>query len=212
MEMVVFAAHADDEVLGMGGTIKKLSKNNRIHLCVVTESASAQYSNKKMIQVRKNACKKAAKILGISTIDFLDFPDMRLDTISHLELNRKIGSVIKKYNPEVVFTTPDNDLNLDHKLLHESTLVVARPQSSKIKQIMCYEIPGITKTPFSSNVYYDIHKEFKSKINALQKYESEIKLFPHPRSIETLESNAKLRGSQVGLKKAEAFRLIQLII
>ena len=94
MEIVVFAAHADDEVLGMGGTIKKLSKNNNIHLCVATDSASAQYSNKKMILVRKNSCKKAAKILGISTIDFLDFPDMKLDTIEHLELNKKIvGSI-----------------------------------------------------------------------------------------------------------------------
>jgi N-acetylglucosamine malate deacetylase 1 len=212
MEIVVFAAHADDEVLGMGGTIKKLSKNNNIHLCVATDSASAQYSNKKMILVRKNSCKKAAKILGISTIDFLDFPDMKLDTIEHLELNKKIEVVIKKYNPEVVFTTPDNDLNLDHKLLHESTLIVTRPQSSNVKQILCYEIPGIVKTPFFPNIYEDVSKYFDFKIRAFKKYKSEIEKFPHPRSVETLTSLAKLRGSESNLKMAEAFTLIREII
>ncbi len=212
MDIVIFAAHADDEVLGMGGTIKKLSNNNDIHLCIVTDSASAQYTDKKMIQVRKNACKNAGKILGIVTIDFLNFPDMKLDTIPHLELNKKMEKIIQKYNPEIVFTTPDNDLNLDHKLVHDSTLVITRPQSNKIKQIFCYEIPGTVKRSFSPNVYYDIQKEFKDKINALLKYKSELKDFPHPRSVEAIESNANFRGSQSGLKKAESFKLIRSVI
>jgi len=67
LNILIIAAHPDDEVLGMGATIKKLAKNkNKIHLAVITEGASAQYENKKMIESRKNACKKSAKILGIN--------------------------------------------------------------------------------------------------------------------------------------------------
>ena len=66
MNILIIAPHPDDEVLGMGGTIKKLSKKNKIVLCVVSEGATAQYKDKKMIQVRKDACRKCSKVLGIS--------------------------------------------------------------------------------------------------------------------------------------------------
>jgi len=213
MQILILAAHPDDEVLGMGGTIKKLSqKNHQIHLCVVTEGATAQYSDKKMIKVRKDACKKAAKILGIKTIDFLDFPDMKLNDISHLEVNKKIEKVISKYDPKVVYTTPKNDLNKDHQIVFESTLIASRPMSSSIKQILSYEIPGITKYPFNPTIYENIDKQFSYKIKSLKEYKTEIEKFPHPRSITVLESLANYRGMESGFKKAESFELVKNLI
>lgn len=212
LNILVIAAHPDDEALGMGGTIRKLANSNKIHLCVISEGASAQYENKKMIKVRRDACIRSGKILGISTFDFLDFPDMQLDTISHLEINIAIEKIIKKYNPNVIFTTPDNDVNIDHKLVFESTLVAARPFASSVKQILCYEIPNTVVTQFSPNVYYDITKEFRTKIKSINSYKSEIRKFPHPRSIKSIENLATFRGIQSGLIKAEAFRIIRHII
>jgi len=212
LNILVISAHPDDEVLGMGGTIKKNSqRGNEVYLCVVSEGASAQYSDKKMIKVRQNACIKASKILGISDIFFLDFPDMCLDTIPHLELNKKLEKIMKKIKPQVVFTTPYNDLNKDHKILFESTLVVTRPLLTKVDQLLCYELPGLTKNSFQPNVYINIEKEFSYKIKALKCYKSEIKQFPHPRSIIALESLAKYRGVESGLKKAESFYLVKQI-
>ena len=209
MKILVLVAHPDDEVLGMGGTIRKLSHGNRVHLCVVSEGASAQYNNEDMITVRRDACIRAGKILGISTFDFLDFPDMKLDTVSHLEINIAIEKIIKKYEPKIVFTTPDNDVNMDHRQVFESTLVATRPFTSSVKQILCYEIPNSVMTQFTPNVYYDIFKEFKTKIRALRTYKSEIRKFPHPRSVKSLESMAVYRGIQSGLIKAEAFKMIR---
>ena len=212
MNILVIAAHPDDEVLGMGGTIKKLSSKNQVDLCVVSEGATAQYTDKKMIQVRKESCKKASKILGIKKITFLDFPDMRLDTIPHLELNKSVEQIISKNKPQIVFTTPNNDLNKDHQIVFETTLIATRSTSSNVKEILSYELPGIIKNPFLPNRYIEINKEIKHKINAFKMYKSEIEKFPHPRSIEAIKNLSIQRGIESGLKNAEAFQIIKSII
>ena len=91
MNILVIAAHPDDEVLGMGATIKKLTKNGqKVTLCVVSEGTTAQYADKKMIDIRRNSCQKSGKILGITNFEFLDFPDMKLDSIPQVEINKKL--------------------------------------------------------------------------------------------------------------------------
>ena len=212
MRILIIAPHPDDEVLGMGGTIRKLSKNgNKVRLCVVTEGATAQYNDKKMILERKNACLKSSKILGISKVDFLNFPDMSLDTIPHLEINRSIEKIIKSFKPTIVYTTPENTLNKDHTLVHESSLVATRSMSTKVKKIFSYEIPGPTKYPFKANYYENIQKELSFKIKAVKCYKSEIEKFPHPRSIEIINSNSMIRGMEAGLSAAEAFEIKKII-
>ena len=122
MNILVIAAHPDDEVLGMGATIRKLSKkNHKIDLCVVSEGATAQYKDKKMIQVRKDACRKCSKVLGISKVIFLDFPDMKLN-LSHIEINKKLEKILADFKPEIVYTAPENDLNLDHQAVFDSRM------------------------------------------------------------------------------------------
>ena len=86
MNILVIGAHPDDEVVGMGATIKKLSKKNKIFLCIITDGTTAQYDDKKMIKVRRDACMKSSKLLGISKVKFLDFPDMMAGRISQLEI------------------------------------------------------------------------------------------------------------------------------
>ncbi len=211
MKILVIAPHPDDEVLGMGGTIKKLSPKNDITLLIMTDGASAQYSDKKMIKVRKESCEKSSKILGISEIKFLNFKDMKLDSVPQLEINQEIEKIIKKIQPKIVFTSPKNDLNRDHDVTFNSTLVATRPSSSGVKKVFSYELPGYTKKPFSPNHYEDITKQFVHKIKAFKMYKSEIMKFPHPRSIESIENLAVYRGIQAGIAKAESFELIRNI-
>jgi LmbE family N-acetylglucosaminyl deacetylase len=212
LDILIIAAHPDDEVLGMGATIRKLvKKKKKIHLCVVTEGATAQYKDDKMIKIRKESCIKAGKILGISTFNFLGFPDMKLDSIPQLEINIELEKMIKKFNPEIVYTTPNNDLNKDHQLVFESTIIATRPHSSKVKTVISYEIPGLVKEPFEPNLYEEITKEFSYKIKAFKKYTSEIQKYPSPRSLENLENWANVRGMESNTKKAESFKIIKTI-
>jgi len=207
----VISAHPDDEVVGMGATIKKLSLTNKIWLCVVSEGASAQYSDKKMIKVRRDACKKSSKILGISKIQFLDYPDMRLDSVSHLEINKELEKIIRKLKPTIVYSPPSHDLNKDHQKVFESSLVVTRPLVSSVKSLLCYELPGPVREPFRPTIYENVEKEFSYKIKGFKMYKSELMKFPHPRSINAIENLAIYRGTQSGLRKAEAFELVHSI-
>jgi len=212
MNILIVVAHPDDETMGMGGTIKKLSKNNEITLCVMSDGASTQYNDKKMIKIRQDSCKKAGKILGISRFYFLDFPDMKLDSIPHVEMNKELEKIIKKVNPKILYSTPYNDLNKDHSKVFDSCSVVSRPLSSKIKQFLCFEIAGRNNTQFNPNTYIDISKELSFKIKAFKQYKSEVNPFPHPRSTKFIESLSHVRGVESGLKNAEAFELIRNIV
>jgi len=211
MNILILAPHPDDESIGMGGTIKKLSKKNNIHLCVLTDGAVFDSSGQKKILERKNACKNSGKILGISDYTFLDFPVMELESISHLEINRELEKIIKKFNPKIVYTTTRHDINKDHQRVFESTLVVTRPQSSNVKQVFSYETAGMTISGFSPTVFEDISKEFKYKIKSFKMYKSELRPFPHLRSLKAIENLAIQRGIESGIKKAEAFELIRFI-
>ena len=211
MNILILAPHPDDESIGMGGTIKKLSKKNNIHLCVLTDGAVFDSSGQKKILERKNACKNSGKILGISDYTFLDFPVMELESISHLEINRELEKIIKKFNPKIVYTTTRHDINKDHQTVFESTLVVTRPQSSNVKQVFSYETGGMTISQFLPTVFEDISKEFKYKIKSFKMYKSELRPFPHLRSLKAIENLAIQRGIESGTKKAEAFELIRFI-
>jgi len=212
MNVLVLSPHPDDEVLGMGGTIKKLSQKNDVTLLVMTDGASAQYDHQKMIQVRRESCKKSSKILGIKKIEFLEFQDMKLDSIPQLEINQEIERVIRKIKPKVVFTSPKNDLNKDHEIVFNSTLVATRPNSSQVKSVFSYELPGQVKSLFSPNRFEDIKNQISYKIKAFKMYKSEIMKYPHLRSPKAIESLAMYRGVQSGLMYAEAFETIHEII
>ena len=211
MNILIIGAHPDDEVVGMGATIKKLSKKNKIFLCIVSEGVTAQYAEKKMIKVRHDACLRSSKLLGISNVKFFDFPDMRLDMIPHLEINKELEKTIEKCKPKIVYSTPFNDLNKDHRLVFDSTLVATRPYSSSVKQLLTYELPGPVKEPFHPTVYENVEKDFSYKLNAFKMYKSEIGKFPHPRSLKAIKNLAIQRGVESSLKMAESFQLIRSI-
>ena len=234
MKILILAAHPDDEVLGMGGTIKKLSNaGNEIKIIFMstgilarrdnTNKSSKQVftnewmkKNEKKIYSLRNDAKKAGNILGVKNIEFMDFPDNEMDMVSTLVVAKSIENSIDIFKPTIVYTTPEIDVNVDHKKVFDATLVATRPKKkSKVEQVISYEIPSSSEwffpEQFSPNIFENIEKEFSSKIRAIKSYKNELMEFPHPRSVDALESIAKRWGTVSGYKYAEAFKLIRLL-
>jgi len=166
-------------------------------------------------KLRKDAI-KAGKIIGVNDIEFTNFPDNELDKISNLKLTKTIESVIRIFKPNVVYTHSQYDVNIDHQKTFQATITATRPNiENHIDDVYTYEVPSSTEWSFSSgfspNVFVDITKELAFKLKALKAYKNEIHDFPHPRSIESLESIAKRWGSVCGFNRAEAFSLLRSI-
>jgi len=216
-KMLVIAPHPDDEVLGCGGTIVKHAKNgNEVYLCVVTKGYTPDWSEE-FLKNRPKEIEKANKILGIKKTHFLDYPTVKLDTIPQKELNEAISKVVNEVKPDILCIPHKGDVNKDHRLVFEASLVATRPANHKVKKILSYETLSETDwgqpiEPFVPNVYVDISETLGKKIEAMKAYGSELKQYPHPRSLEIIEALAKKRGSEVGVKFAEAFMLIREIV
>ena len=216
--LVVFAAHPDDEVLGCGGTIKRLSKNfNVIVVFFTTGITSRNLKNEnKEINKLKQDCIRSNKILGTKKIVFFELKDNQLDSYPRLFIIKKIENILKNYKPEIVFTHYFEDLNIDHQIVSYSTITACRPVKNKfLKKILFFETLSSTewsiKRTFQPNYYYDISNFLPFKIKAMKMYKTEIQKNPLPRSVKTIESLARLRGSEINKKFAEAFFLYRKI-
>lgn len=215
-KILIIGAHPDDETLGVGGTMCSLAKKKVKINCLIFADGESARGNTSRIQQRKNQALDSAKILGINKIDFLGYEDQKLDVIPVVELAKKIESAIKKFNPDTIFTHFWGDANQDHRRLFEATNIAARATpSSKIKNVICYEIPSSTEwgtESFKPNLFVDISKFLTTKLKAFKKYSNELEKFPHPRSVQSIKDRANYWGSVSGMKQAEAFLILRMKI
>ena len=220
--VLVIAAHPDDEVLGVGGTVAKLTAQGvECHLLIVTDGSSAQYRDmddlQAIIDAKKKETKGCADILGFKSIHYGEQPDMRLDMTPHIQINRVIESVIDELQPDTVFTHFWGDVNLDHQNVYKSTLVAVRPVLGQVvKELYCYRVPSSTEwtpnktdTMFMPNYFVDIEKFAEQKYMAFACYSTELREYPHPRSVQHLKEIDKTAGLRVGMLAAEEFVLLR---
>jgi len=217
----------------MGGTIKKFtSQGNDVKIVIMATGIEARrsidYKNTSNYKIPKNDskimkkqikdiqvhAKKAATMLGTKQIEFLDFPDNEMDKITNLEITKSIEKIIELFKPDKIFTHSPYDVNIDHRLIYQATLTATRPNSkTSVDELYSFEVPSSTEwnfhTSFQPNVFVDISKTLKFKLKAMSVYKTEIKEFPHPRSLQALESIGKRWGSISGFKAAEAFCLVR---
>lgn len=221
MKVLVIAPHPDDEVLGCGGTIRKYSdKGSEVFLCIVTKPYTPDWSEE-YIKEKQKEIESSNEILKIKKTFFLDFPTVKLNTIPQKELNDSISKIIEEVKPEVIFMPFFGDINKDHQLVSESSMVAARPKpDSQIKKVFLYEVLSETEWTkpaqkieevFIPNSYEDISEFLEYKLKAMEFYKSELKEYPHPRSLEGIKILAQKRGMEVGLKYAEAFMTLREI-
>lgn len=217
-KILIIAAHPDDEILGCGGTILKLKKNNLIKVIFMTNGTDARGKNKKASQKRIQGCLNLFKKLKLNKPLILNFPDNKMDSVPLLKIVKKIEEILSKFNPEVVFTHFDGCLNIDHQITFKAAVTACRPlKKTSVKKILSFEVPSSTEwalskdKKFQPNYYINISKHIKEKILLMKYYKDEIRPFPHSRSLKSIKTLSEYRGASAGVKNAEAFYLYRYL-
>ena len=212
--IMAIVAHADDEVLGCGGTLARLAAmGEQIHVVFMADGVLSRKSfTPNQLNKRKEAAEKARRILGYEKGHFLDLPDNQMDQVPLLMIVQKLEALIKKYQPDTIFTHFHNDLNVDHRITQQAVMTACRPLPGfSVKKIYGFEILSSTEwaspsgTPFCPSFFMDIGPFLLKKMKALQAYSMEMRDPPHSRSLKNVEFLARNRGHAMGLKAAEAF-------
>ena len=220
--VLVVAAHPDDEVLGCGGTLARhAATGDRVEVVLVADGVTGRgettASSKAEQAARLKAAEAAAQALGAQSPRMLMFPDNRLDTVALLDVVRRIEECMAEVRPEIVYTHHAGDLNIDHELVHRAVLTACRPlPGSTVKALYTFEVLSSTGwrpggRPFEPVRYVDIGATLERKLAALRCYAAEMRPFPHARSYEAVEALARLRGAEAGLAAAEAFGVLRAV-
>jgi LmbE family N-acetylglucosaminyl deacetylase len=225
MRTLVIAAHPDDEVLGCGGTIARLAREGAaVRVIILSDGESSRWPTPgdvpgDVVEIRRQAARKAAVVLGVEAPIMFDYPDNRFDTVPLLEITKTIESAIREFRPDTVFTHHSGDMNVDHRLTAEAVMTATRPApESSVERVYSFEVLSSTHVaaghfgrPFLPNVMVEISDTIEVKLEAMKCYERELHPFPHPRSLESIRSLASMRGTVCAVAAAEAFVLVREI-
>ena len=221
--ILIVAAHPDDEVLGCFGTVSKYIKEGYAAYTLILGEGKTSRDERRNVDSKKDEIEKlnteiinANKSIGIKKVFIEHLPDNRFDSVDFLDIVKIINKIKEELKPDIIFTHYENDLNIDHSLTYKAVLTATRPMEDEcVKEIYSFEILSSTewKYPlsFSPDYFVDISETIELKLEAMNKYNSELKEFPHPRSLEGIKLNAKCHGMKVGRKYAEAFKTIRVI-
>lgn len=223
MNVLVLAPHADDETLGCGGTIARLSaEGHDVTVAILTGHGDDQphplWPRSVFDDIRAEAA-KAHAVLGVRSTIYRELPAAQLAEVPTHVLNAVVLGVFEDVRPSVVFVPFQFDLHEDHRRVFEAASVAWRPSTDVgrgVQRVYAYETPSETHWNFQSaepgflpNVWIDISDHLDTKLEAFRCFESQVQPEPGARSIQALESLARWRGSQMHMWAAEGFMLVR---
>ncbi len=218
--ILTIAAHPDDEALGCGGTLARhVVAGDRVQCLFLADGAGSRGEGTDVV-LRQQQAEAAARKLGAAMPILLDFPDNRMDCVPLLDIVQAIEKVIAKVRPDIIYTHHGNDLNIDHRIVHQAVLTACRPQpGSCVRAIYGFEVPSSTEwasvevaSAFRPVRFVSISDFLQQKLALLDCYAEEMRPSPHARSREAVEALAKWRGATVGVAAAEAYSVIREIV
>jgi LmbE family N-acetylglucosaminyl deacetylase len=210
--VLVIAAHPDDELLGCGGTAALHARaGDAVTAVIACEGESLRYGPAGVGQ--NGHMQRAAGTLGLKDVRQLAFPDQRLDTMPLTELITPLERIVREVQPAIIYCQYGGDVNRDHQVLFQAVLVAARPTEPCIEAVYAFDTASSTEwafpRSFTADTWVDISETLETKLAAMACYESEVRPYPHPRSLEALRYRAKAWGNQHCLDAAEAFMTVR---
>ncbi len=224
--VLAVAAHPDDEVLGCGATLARYaSEGASVHIAIMAEGVTSRDMRRdagarsQELDRLKTDARAAAAALGVPEPFMAGFPDNRMDTVPLLDVVKSVEELVSRLRPTVVYTHHPGDLNVDHRVVAGAVLTACRPlPGASVRAIYAFEVlsstewvPASLAPPFVPNRWVSVEAHLSAKIAALEAYRSEMRPFPHARSLEAVRALAALRGAQCGYRAAEAFAVLREI-
>src|SRR5215471_12565098 len=211
---LAIAAHPDDEVLGCGGVLALHARAGApVTIVIVCEGESLRYGPAGVDQA--SHIRRAAERLGVKDVRHLHFPDQALETIRLTELIAPLERIVREVRPRVVYCQYGGDVNRDHQILFQAALVATRPTEDFIDAVYAFDTASSTEwaypRSFVPDTWVDISSVLGTKLEAMACYESELRPYPHPRSLKALEYRARAFGNQVCQEAAEVFMTVRRI-
>ncbi len=219
-QILIIAPHADDEILGCGGSIfKELALGNEVHILLITRGYEAQGFSKTALELKEKEIEKASTSIPFASFKRLELPAVALETIPRSEIIQQINQHINALLIHTLYLPFGRDVHTDHQIVFESAWAAAKPfRAIGVKEIYAYEVLSETgfQIPaagmaFTPNTFVDITDTLEQKIDAFKNYSSELQEFPLPRSEEAIRALAAYRGSLVNMPAAEAFICLRML-
>ncbi len=217
---LVVVAHPDDEVLGFAATGAKLVKAGQrvqpVILCGNVDARTMRPTNEELFEDMT----AANHVLGFGEPVLGHFPNIRMNTVDHIDIVQFIERQILEVQPTRIFTHHPGDLNDDHVQVAKACMAAARlfqrrGDALPLESLSFMEILSATDWSFPSgtaqftpNCFVDVTDSLEMKIKALSKYRGVVRPAPHPRSPEVIRGHAAYRGGQCGKLYAEAFQTV----
>jgi len=210
--VLVIAAHPDDELLGCGGTVALHAQNgDSVWSVIMCEGGSLRNVNQS--DKGEHHANLAAKVLGVKKVCLLNFPDQRLDTFTLTDIVTPLEKIVAELKPNIVYCQFGGDINRDHELLFKALMVAVRPTVTCIEAVYAFDTASSTEWAFPRSfipdTWVDISSTLDKKLEAMSCYKSELREYPHPRSIEGLKYKAHSWGNQACMNAAEVFMTIR---
>lgn len=220
MEVLVVAAHPDDETLGAGGAIfKHINAGDKVHWLIVTNISVEAGFEKDVVAKRQAEIEEVSAAFGFSSVTMFDFNAATLSSVDLPKLVPKISEVVSKIQPQTVYLMNRSDVHSDHRVVFDAVLGATKSfRHSYIEKILMYECisetefaPALQENCFVPNYFIDISQFLEKKIEVMKVYESELGEHPFPRSEKNIRAFATIRGASCGVDSAEAFQLLKCI-
>ena len=191
--ILVVTAHPDDVDFGSAGSVARWTDAGiEVAYCICTSGEAGGFdssvSRTEMAEIREAEQRAAAKVVGVSDVAFLGYPDGRLET--SIALRRDISRVIRRVRPQrVVGPSPERNFQRvyashpDHLAAGEATMAAVYPDARN--EFAHPELLAEGLEPWSvsemylavvgvPDVFVDITDTFERKLDALRCHVSQL--------------------------------------
>lgn len=210
MKILVISAHPDDAELSMGGTIAKLAQAGHEVKMLISIIPCEDPSGVALAEEKKRKwaeTEEAARILGAG-LEILDLDPYQM--WFRRDLVKILDTKTREFSPDLIFTHWDHDSHQDHVAIASAAFAVTRRNSISLLMYEQSIYGGITPYSFKPELFIDISDVMDSKLRIAKAYQSQ--LSKGRQQLKAIEGEAAFRGNQIGVKYAEAFQVVRLLL